>query len=74
MVFDEEQNSILVANATGDCDGDGDRDDGYGLLCQTTPEWWSPVGSMRCGLEGLECSVPGALGEVEGDDTNVTRF
>jgi hypothetical protein len=49
---------------TGDCDGDGERDDGHGVLCQSTAQWWAPLGTWRCGTAGLVCSTPQFSGAV----------
>jgi hypothetical protein len=56
--------ATIAQDRSQDCDGDGEPEPGYGLLCQSTSAWWAPVGAARCGTEALACAAPAATSSV----------
>jgi hypothetical protein len=56
--------ATIAQDRSQDCDGDGEPDPGYGLLCQSTSAWWAPVGVARCGAGEVACAAAEATSTV----------
>ncbi|NOZ87664.1 MAG: hypothetical protein GXP49_15675 [Deltaproteobacteria bacterium] len=48
--------TVIGSEDTGDCDGDGETDPGYGLFCGGEPNWWDDLGWAVCDQGELVCS------------------
>jgi len=57
-VLAEQEYLAEIPAEQGDCDGTGEIDPGFGLLCVSPESWWGPVGEALCGSDGeLSCSA-----------------